>query len=359
VSVDAHADLTPTVTAFAEHARWSGVLSSDREAWLAARRKLLTASESSSIMGENPYSDALSVFVDKTAGRISAPEPGPESPIWWGNLLEQPILSGIAKYNGWSYRPGGALLISRHFDFLGATLDAEIDRDDGVGPIIFEGKTTTITKDWDENAQTLPMHVLIQVQHQLMVSGAPKALVFALLQGSRPCQIEVFPSPDFQAILISRAQEFMDRVARLDAPSPTHMSAPSLERMFPLSDGSIVKLPDLAIDWTAELAKIAGDVKDLLKRKEELRNMIRKAIGNATFGELSEPVNGKQYWRWLESRREGYTVEPRDEWSLLSLKGATMPGEKAGVQSVRISETAGSDDLEDGQQVVRLKKRRR
>lgn len=351
--------LTDTVTGFGEHAQWTGVRASEREEWLAFRRTMVTASEMACILGESPFGDALKVFVDKTTAAIAQPDPGIYSPLFWGGVLEQPILTNAAKYFGWDYREGGALLRSRHFPFLGCTLDAEIDRHDGRGLIVNEGKTSQISKQWDEEAGTLPGHILVQAQHQLLCTGAPCCLVFALLQGCRPCQIEVFPSVEYHAALIEHAEQFMARVKNLDAPAPTYLSGPTLERMFPVSDGSTVMLPEIAVDWTTELGQLAADLAKLAKRKEELRNMIRKAIGNCTFGQLPTPVNGKSYWRWLESHREGYVVEARDEWSLLSLKGATMPGEKSGVRSVSVEETEGSDDLQEGQQVVRLKKRRR
>lgn len=352
--------LTGTVTSFDTHAQWTGVRATERDEWLAFRRTMVTASEMACILGESPFGDALQVFVDKTTAQIARPEPSIYSPLFWGSVLEQPILTNAAKFFGWKYREGGALLRSRHFPFLGCTLDAEIDRLDGHGDIICEGKTSQISKQWDEEAGTLPGHILVQAQHQLLVTGAPCCLVFALLQGCRPCQIEVLPSVEYHAALVEHGQQFMERVRNLDMPDPTHLSGRSLERMFHESNGKTIMLPDLAVDWTTELGNIASDLAKLSKRKEELRNMIRAAIGDCTFGQLPSPVNGKSYWRWLEAQRDGYTVEPRREWSLLSLKGATMPGEKAsGVKSVSVDEPEGSDDLQEGQQVVRLKKRRR
>lgn len=355
--------LTATVTHFTEHAQWTGVTSKERESWLGQRRSMLSASDVACIMDFSPFGDALSVFVEKTTAPIARAEPSIYTPMFWGSVLEQPILRAAAQFYGWDYHEGGALLRSRHFGYLGCTLDAEIDRHDGLGWIDLEGKTATFPKGWDENAGTLPPHILIQAQAQLLVTGAPRALVFGLLQGSRPCQVEVFPNVEYHAAIVEHGQQFMERVARLDPPMAGALSGDALDRMFPSSDGSIVALPAASVQWSEELVSLNVDLAKLAKRKEELRNMLRQAIGSCTFGELPEPVNGKRFWRWIESEREAYTVEARSERSLLALKGATLPGQKAGVGPVRIGGSdvadSGSDDLAEGETVTRLHKRRR
>jgi predicted phage-related endonuclease len=355
-------ELSGTVTHFTEHAQWTGVMASERESWLGMRRTMLTASEMAMVIGESTYGDALKVFLDKTTERI-APEQvtidGKTSHLFWGSVLEQPILRAAATYYGWDYHEGGALLRSRHFDFLGCTLDAEIDRHDGRGWVDLEGKTSVLTRAWDEESGTLPGHILVQAQQQLMVTGAPCCLVYALLQGSRPCKIEVLPSVEYHAALFEHGQQFMDRVRRLEPPEPTWLSKTSLERIYPDSNGGTVMLPDSAVDWTSELSDLAKEAAKLAKRRDELRNMLRKAIGNCTFGELPQRVNGKKYWRWIETDREGYTVEPSKSFSLMPLNNATMPNQSVRDVTSEPVYVELSDDLADGETVTRLRKRRR
>lgn len=303
-------DSTESVTHFSEAAEYTGVRDR-RDAggdpdpeWLEIRRTLITASDMAAILGENPRRCALDVWLDKTT-ELREPEViDIHDPRFWGAKLEQPILEIAAEYHGWRYQRGGYLLRSRACPIIGATLDAEIDRNDGLGWLDYEGKTTRIPSGWDEETQDLPMHVLVQAQTQLFVTRAPLAVVFALLQGSRPVCIEVEPSPEFHEALVEHAEWFLDLVRRLVPPPPDDSLASrrALERMYADCDGSAVPLPREAVDWTREYQGLAEWRRAIESRRLELGNMLRAHIGHATHGLLPEPVGGKSCWRWRKNK---------------------------------------------------------
>lgn len=312
------------MTRFTDHAEPTGIVSTDRDAWLEARRKLLTASDMAAVLGHDPYRSALDVYVSK-----ALPRPDEAMTLddvrFWGAILEQPILSAVAHYHGWAYEPGGELLRSRACPFIGATLDAEVDR--GEGWEVFEGKTSRIPKGWNEESGDLPTHVLIQAQVQLLTTGAERCTVFALLQGSRPCMVDVHPDANFHALLALDAERFMARVKAQDPPDPDHTMASrrALERLYPVGDGGAVMLPDCAIDWTLEIAEIAEHQRELKKREDELKNMLRASIGDATWGVLPEDVGGRKYWRWQMQERKGHIVAPSCSRVLLGMKNGPDP----------------------------------
>lgn len=354
-------DLTHTVTHFHQGARWTGVLDNEREKWLAMRQTILTASDVAAIMGASPWRDALDVYASKVMDRVGGPEvPDINKPTFWGKLLEQTILRGVADYYGWDYMPGGALLVSREHAHLGATLDAEINRKDGHGWADNEGKTSVITKDWDEESESLPLHVLIQVQTQLLVTRAPYALVFALLQGSRPCKVEVFPNDAFHASIVDASLEFMERIQKHDPPPAGPSSEGVLLRMYPSHDGKTIMLPDSAVDWTRELFGIRKREAELAREKKRFQNLLKQSIGKATFGELPEAVDGKRFWRLIEQEREGYTVEKGSYMALNDLKNATQPGGKKSTGEASFAAIdPENDDLAPGETVARVHSRRR
>lgn len=358
---DAAEDLTHTVSHFHAAARWTGVRDNEREKWLALRQTIVTASDCAAIMGADPWRDALEVYASKVLDRIGGPElPDINKPTFWGKLLEQPILRGVSDYYGWDYMPGGALLVSRQHAHLGATLDAEINRKDGHGWADNEGKTSVITKDWDEESGSLPLRVLIQVQHQLLVTGAPYAMVFALLQGCRPCQVEVFPNDAFHVAIIDASLEFMERIKNLDAPLAGPCSDRVLYQMFPTHSGKTVPLPLDAMDWTREIFAIRKQEAELARKKKTFQNLLKQSIGGFTFGELPEPIDGKRYWRLVEQQREGYVVEPTSFMAMHDLKAATLSGEKKSTGETSFAAVdPENDDLAPGETVKRVHGRRR
>lgn len=299
----------PLVTHFAEHAEYTGVMADDRPGWLALRRTMVTASDVAAILGEDvgPTGKirraALDVFVEKTVDQPDAPQPI-TSPAFWGVVVEQPVLSAVARYYGWPYMRGAALLRSRRHPHLGATLDAEVEATGAWR--VFEGKTTQIPRGWNEKAKQLPTTVLIQVQTQLLVTQAPSAIVFALLQGCRPVRIEIEPSPALHQIIVEHTEAFLDRVRRFDAPLPQQgcSAAKALGRLYPSGDGSVINLPAEAVEWTRERMAIAAEMRRLESRKTYLADRVRHAMGSCSWGVLPEPVGGKRAWSWQgEARR--------------------------------------------------------
>lgn len=355
-------DRTPEVTAFADAAEWTGVRDDDREAWLALRSTMLTASDVGAILGEDEHRSALDVYVDKVTERKAQEVIALDDARFWGKVLEQPVLKAVADFYGWKYRRGGALLKSRRFPFLGATLDAEVERGDDAW-LDFEGKTTRIPKGWDEESGSLPTRVLIQVQAQLLVTGAPLAIVFALLQGSRPCRIEVEPSAEFHALIAEEGEAFMERVHALNPPDPDGKDATrrALDRLYPKDDGSFVRLPPEAVVWTSEYQAVGAQIRALERRKEHVAQLLKNSIGAATFGLLPEPIGGKSCWRWTVQKRDGYVVEPSESRVLLALKepptSAPAPRLAAPANDTLLSQLAASAEGEAAK--IRISKQRR
>lgn len=297
-------DRTSQVTHFAEYARWAGVVDHDRAAWLAARTKYLTASDTAAIMGEDPRRSAFAVYWDKIQPR-EAEVVSIESPMFWGKVLEQPILSAVAEYYGWEYRKGGALLESRKYPWLAATLDSEIDRGSGF-PEILEGKTTAfmLRGDWDEEAGEMPVRVVLQVQHQMLVTGAEGAAVFCLVGGQGPCLINVEPEPEIHAIIVEESERFMEMLRNREEPPPGPQDGDTLERLYPIRGDGIVQLTGTELEWSREVVAIQAQRKEIEKREKTLKNALKRSIANATWGKLPEAIGGFQFWKWYTTQNK-------------------------------------------------------
>lgn len=298
----------------------TGIHSRDRQDWLAARRSILTASNTAAVLGLHPFKSALELYVEMVSPQ-DEPEPTIDSPMFWGSALESGIFEAVSRYYGWENVPGGELLRSRRYPHLGATLDGAV-RWEGAPWRVYEGKTTTIfrSKDWDEEAGEAPTHVIIQAQHQLLVTGADMAVVFCLVGGQRPVKIEIEANEELHALIIEQSEAFLDRVQRLDPPDPTEADTEALKKLYDQEDGSIVRLPDEAVKWTHALSELAEQKKAIEIREKYLKNLLRASIGNATWGVLPEPVGGQKFWRWQLQERAEHFVKASSSRVLRSLK---------------------------------------
>src|SRR5690606_7966463 len=121
---------------------------------------------------------------------------------------------------------------------------------------------------------------------------------------------------------LEATEEFMDRVRRLSPPDPdgSDASKRALQRLYPLDDGSVVRLPAEAADWTRELKDLAKQIKALESRVDELKNKLRKCIGPATDGKRPQPSDGKQVGRWERQRRKAHGGRASESRVLLAMK---------------------------------------
>jgi putative phage-type endonuclease len=105
-----------------------GCDSRDRERWLAMRRQTIGASEAAAVLGVSPWSSLLALWAEKT-GRAPGPDLDGEEFVFWGNELEDRIVSGYSKRTGRATVPFGLLLRSTRWPWLSATPDALVTDD--------------------------------------------------------------------------------------------------------------------------------------------------------------------------------------------------------------------------------------
>lgn len=317
-------DRTREVSAFSEHAIWTGICSSERGSWLRARAKIITASRVPALLGLSPYEDAIDVYADalRPANDFFDADYGLNDPRTWGSALEEAIAKRAGHHYGWNVRMSGALLVSRAHPHIGCTQDAEIQEANGSEWVSYEGKTTSNfrARDWNEDNERAPDHVIVQVQTQLLVTGAPKSIVSCLIGGQKFVRVDLLPEPEFFDLIVSAVDEMADRISRMDPPPPTWRSKEALKKLYHDDTGESVILPRDAVEWTRELQDLLPRRTEIEKREEELKNLIRSALGNATVGLLPSEVCGISEWKNSTVHRAGYTAKPTTFRQLRSSK---------------------------------------
>jgi putative phage-type endonuclease len=323
-------DDTSAVTAFSEHAFFSGASDSDREKWLKTRRLLVTASEIPALLGLDPRRDALDVYVSKLVPSNDTYH-GLNDRRTWGKAFESGIAKEAARaYNWAALSMSGVLLVSRELPIVGCTQDAEVIEDSGDPWVSYEGKTAEIyrAQGWDEETGAMPDHVIAQVQTQLFVTRAPKSIVTCLVGLSRLVRIDMYPDQDFSALIREAAEDMVRRLETLDPPPATWRSSDALKLLYPKDNGERVELPKEAVEWTRELQSIAPTLKELETRRDELRNCIKQAIGNASVGVLPETVDGIAEWSNNTTERGEYMVQASSHRVLRSKKEKVKRGKR-------------------------------
>lgn len=261
-----------------------------RDAWIAGRNSGVGASESSALFGLSPWESLYSLWARKT-GRLPPEEIAGEW-IEWGTLLEEPIAKRYEAKTGRKVWQGGPYCVAQHpeIECMRATPDRFVleapDRpDDGILQI--KNTNAFMGHDWNDG---VPMHVQVQVQHEMACTGRAWASVAVLIGGAEFRYFDVERNPDFIAELERQCVDFWGYVQRDEAPAidGSTRTLETIKKLNPLDTGETVRLPGESTEWfdALESAKAATKIAEAAKTEAESR--LRAAIGPATFGILPD-----------------------------------------------------------------------
>lgn len=289
-----------------------------REAWLQARTIGIGASESPAILGVSPYKSALQLYYEKTGT-----EPitfGEKEALQWGKVLEQPIAKRYAEETGRTVVFDEAPFVIRQhpdLDFMIATIDAGVS---GFGPddqaargLALQGHGTLEIKNVNSyvgqrwtGPQEPPVEFMVQLQHQLLVTGDQWGSIAALIGGVFFVWADIRRDDEFIGLLVRDVEAFVQRV-RDRRPPPADdstMTAELLQRLYPREKARTIQLPVDLEEPVAKWLQIKAEIKDLESKKRGFENALRDLMGEANLAQLP---NGDQFT--LKTRKE-YTVQP-------------------------------------------------
>ena len=271
-----------------------------RETWLEVRRSGIGSSDAAAAVGLNPYKSQLELWMEKTGRGAMLPlsDPNDEaSPTYWGNLLEPIVAAHYTRQTGNRVRRINAVL--QHPDPDCAWMLANVDREViGASDVqILECKTAGINgaRLWRDG---VPEYVILQVQHQLAVTGKRAADVAVLLGGQK---LEIHR--------IERDNKLIDRLMQLEAQfwqyvtsdtSPpvdgTESADRALRALYPEDNQQTLDFSEdfhmsaLFSDWLSVRYTIAEHEKVEAKLKQTLQ----KAMGEASVARFE---TGAVSWR--------------------------------------------------------------
>lgn len=293
------------------------VHSGDREAWLAARGLALGASESSTVMGLNPYESEFTLF-QRRSGRIPGIEDNAQ--MEWGRRLEDVIAQKFADETGRRVEAGspvlrgdkaplgGWMLQSLEYPWLSATPDRDQRATDWDDDGILEIKTASAyaIDDWRDEP---PLHYQCQLQHQMLVTGRRRGSLAALVGGQTFVWQDIPRHDRFIAVLVAKTRRFWQRIQDDEAPLPDDSPSTSATLLTMIEKGEAVQLPDVVLDWHLAARKAADDEKAAKERKEEYRRKILAVLGTAAYGVLpGAPFGSNGVYKCVTETRQSYTV---------------------------------------------------
>lgn len=280
----------------------TGARSDDRAAWLAARRTGIGASEIAMVLGESRWGDAGTVYARKIA-----PPVDDASSEWmeWGLRLEAVIAEAYAspRYAGRPVERHGRLLRSRAHPWALATLDAWTEIDGELAPL--ELKTDRWGRSWDDGP---PVEYVLQLQHQMLVTGARCASIAVLIGGSQLAWCDAARDEQAIARIVRAGERLWHAVERREMPETRDHDA--LAIVFRDSDRGREVLLEGA-EWIARdvrRCEAQAAATQAAAERSAIDAAIKRAMGRAEVARLDD---GTEY-RWT-AQRDGRRVLRRRE----------------------------------------------
>lgn len=283
--------------------------SHDRERWLQLRRSGIGASEIAAVLGESPWLHAAELYAIKVGATEGDPSLDEAEYVYWGLQLEAAILAGYQDRTGRPVKHRGALLRSTEHPWALCTLDGETGLPGTEPSWPLEIKNIGLTKaaEWEEGP---PRHYVLQLQQQMLVTGAQKATAAALIGGQRLvwCDVE---RDEIEIRRIKRAGAiFWEQCVEAGVcPKPDGSDSASralaaLYRERPNPE-SFVQLGGDMLELDDELCGLKDAHRAIKKRIAEIENLIKAAIGTAEYAVLP---SGARY-SWKQQTRAAMAVD--------------------------------------------------
>ena len=260
-----------------------------RDDWLEVRKNGIGGSDAAAAVGLSPYMSPLELWLIKTGRDANLPRPDPydtTEPIYWGTLLEPIVAASYTKQTGNKVRRVNAVLQHPSIPFMLANIDREVVGDRDVQ--LLECKTAGEfgARLWRDG---VPEYVVLQVQHQLAVTGKQAADVAVLVCGQKLEVHRVVRDNRLIARLIELEAAFW-RFVETDTPPPTDGSDSAdraLRCLYPGTGGTADFTDDRKLSSLfSDLVAVRADIETREQVESQLRQTIVQAMGESDRAEF-------------------------------------------------------------------------
>lgn len=257
-----------------------------REEWLEARRKMITASEISIVMGLSPYSSPYALFHRKTGVLPAEPD---NDAMALGRHMESYVAEQFARRHPEFLVLGDGTALFAHpgRPWMGATPDRLVHERWGFGrdPLaVLECKVDGGSEDWGEDgSDQIPVHYRCQVLFQMDVLGVTTGYLACLLWHRR--QVRVYElTMDRDAwhdlvVMRGEAEMFLRRIEAGDPPDVDWRPATrdALKRLHPSLEDRDVYVTRQRAKWYRAACR---NLKAAERNKQLHENRMRALLGS-------------------------------------------------------------------------------
>lgn len=241
---------------------------------LRERKRYIGASEAAAACGLSPWQTPFELWQSKVSEDVT----DIDSPAMeWGRRLEAVVLAKYAEDTGTQPEAPCPFRVSPDYPWMGCTPDALLpDR-------VIEVKTAGLAKarEWgDPGTDAVPLQYLLQVTHQMIVTGLRRADIPVLIGGSDYRVYSIAYDAELAEMLIERQRVFWQHVES-NTPPDVQTIKDATARWPKDSGSSVIATADIC-DAIVKLREIEEKQKALEADADALGLAVRTCMADAS-----------------------------------------------------------------------------
>lgn len=250
------------------------------EKWLEYRRMGIGGSDSSTVVGLNPYSSLFKLYADKK-GLIETCE---DTEIMrQGRDFEEYVAKRFCEETGKKVRRRNYMFQHDEHDFMLADIDREIIGEKAG----LECKTTSLFNKSDFENGEIPLTYYVQMTHYMAVMGYEKMYLAVLVLSKAFYWFEINRNEEEISALIAAESDFWNNHILTDTPPEIDGSQATTDTIKAVYDGN-VDTDLMAVIGDDLMLKYEGAESIYNTAKTELesvKNQIKNTLGSCGHGE--------------------------------------------------------------------------
>ena len=251
-----------------------------REDWLAMRKEGIGGSDSSVILGLNPFTSEMELWMDKVG---SMPEKPASEAMRLGNELEDYVARRFCEETGKKVRRRKMMFGNTDYPWALANVDREI-----VGECAaLECKTTNPFSHFDFDSGEIPPHYYVQCCHYMAVCGYARMYLAVLVLGKGFYHYVIErDDKEIEALMQSESEWWDKHVVRGEMPGPdgSKSAAEAIKVLFPKAEEGESQLLYSLEGTLRQIDQLNTEIGRMEKDRDMLRQQVQCAMGNAEIG---------------------------------------------------------------------------
>lgn len=273
------------------------------EKWLDLRRTYIGGSDAAAVVGKNPFKTPYALWCEKT-GAVPPLDLSENEAVQLGLKLEDWVAQEFSERSGLRVQRDNCIRVHPQYPFIACNLDRRVVGEAAVLQCKIAGANAAFGDEWGEGPDEVPQRYLVQVQHEMLVTGLRKAYLAVLLASTQFKIYEIFADDIIAEVLVRAHSDFWNHVEANEPPAITTME--DARRAYPTSRSIVVEATEEVVAACDRIAELKARAKDTEASIESLQAVVCAHMGDADELQYA----GKKLATWRTSERAGYTVAP-------------------------------------------------